>query len=125
VPEEERVTTEDARRVLPRSVALADATFNLSRSALAVIALTESPERLADALDDRIHQSYRFPLMPASRALFEELRQAGLPVCVAGSGPSLLAFEQDGKRVWELGPGWRVLRPEIEREGATVEDGRT
>jgi homoserine kinase len=122
VPESERVATEDARRVLPRTIALADAIFNLSRSALAVVALTERPERLAEALDDRVHQSYRFPLMPASRALFEELRQAGFPVCVAGSGPSLLAFEQDRKRVWELGPGWRVLRPEIERGAATVED---
>ena len=31
--------------------------------------------------------------MPGSAALFRDLSDAALPVCVAGSGPSLLAFE--------------------------------
>ena len=125
VPESERVATDDARRMLPRTVPIGDAVFNVGRAALAVLALTERPDLLAQALEDRLHQSYRFPLMPASRALFQELREGGFPVCVAGSGPSLLAFEQDGRRVWDLGPGWRVLRSRIAEEGARVRDGLT
>jgi homoserine kinase len=123
VPDDERVSTAEARRMIPRQVPIADAAFNLSRSALAVLALTGRPELLAEALQDRLHQGYRFPLMPASRALFEELRAAGHAVCVAGSGPSLLVFEDDDRPLPELGPGWQVLRPGIDREGAVIEVG--
>ena len=122
VAETERLATDDARRLLPTSVSLADASFNVARAGLAILALTRRPDLLGPGLDDRLHQRYRLPLIPASRALFEELRHAEIPVCVAGSGPSLLAFEQEGKQVWELGPGWRVLRPGIFRSGATVKE---
>ncbi|MGH2723938.1 MAG: homoserine kinase [Actinomycetota bacterium] len=120
VPEEERVATEDARRVLPRQVPLSDAAFNAGRAALAVLALTARPDLLAEALEDRLHQSRRLPLAPSSRALFEDLRQADIPVCVAGSGPSLLAFEVDASPLPALGPGWRVLRPGVSATGAHV-----
>ncbi len=120
VPEGERVPTEDARRVLPPEVPLGDAAFNVGRSALAVVALTERPELLGAALDDRLHQGRRLPLAPSARALFEDLREAGVPVCVAGAGPSLLAFESEGDALPELGPGWRVLRPGIEATGASL-----
>jgi homoserine kinase len=119
VPEEERVPTADARRVLPIEVPLSDAAHNVGRAALAVVALTDRPELLVEALEDRLHQARRLILAPASRALFQDLRDAGLAVCVAGAGPSLLAFETDATRVPELGPSWRVLRPRI-AEGAEV-----
>ena len=120
VPEHERLATSDARRVLPREVPLGDAVFNAGRAALAVIALTARPELLHSALEDRLHQPRRLPLVPASRALFEDLRQAGLPVCVAGAGPSLVAFESPDTSVPDLGPGWRVLRLQPASVGADV-----
>jgi homoserine kinase len=113
LPEEERVPTDDARRVLPREVPLTDAAYNIGRAALTVVALTARPDLLPEALEDRLHQARRLALAPASRALYQDLREAGLPACVAGSGPSLLAFETDAARVPELGPGWRILRPQI------------
>lgn len=119
VPEAERVPTADARRVLPLEVPLTDAAHNVGRAALAVVALTDRPELLVEALEDRLHQARRLLLAPASRALFQDLRDAGLAVCVAGAGPSLLAFETDTARVPDLGPGWRVLRPHI-AEGAEL-----
>jgi homoserine kinase len=122
IPEHERLPTADARRVLPREVPLADAAFNLGRAALAVLALTERPALLPEALEDRLHQQRRLPLVPGARALFEELRAAGLPVCVAGAGPALLAFESDGLIVPDLGPGWRVLRLQPAAAGADVRD---
>lgn len=125
IPEGERLATADARRALPREVSFADAAFNAGRAALAVVALTRRPEVLAAALEDRLHQPRRLPLIPASRAMFEELRHAGLAVCVAGAGPSLLAFETDGHQVPELGPGWRILRLEPAPAGADLsEEGR-
>jgi hypothetical protein len=41
-------------------------------------------------------------------------------VCVAGAGPSLLAFETTGREVPELGPGWRTLRLQPASAGADV-----
>jgi homoserine kinase len=120
VPENERVLTEDARRVLPRDVPLADAAFNLGRAALAVRALTERPDLLAAALEDRLHQSRRLALAPSARALFEDLRERGIPACVAGAGPSLLAFDSR-EPLPELGPGWRIVRPEVARVGAVLD----
>jgi len=119
LPEEERVFTSDARRVLPREVALSDAAHNIGRAALLVVALTARPELLPEALEDRLHQARRLALAPASRALYQDLREAGVPACVAGSGPTILAFETEDARLPELGPGWRLLRPHI-ASGASV-----
>jgi homoserine kinase len=120
VPEHDRLPTADARRALSREVPLADAAFNAGRTALAVVALTEQPDLLSEAMEDRIHQNRRLPLVPASRALFEDLREADVPVCVSGAGPSLLAFESDDRGVPELGPGWRTVRTAVTQAGATL-----
>jgi homoserine kinase len=123
VPKAERIPTDDARRVLPREVPLADATFNIGRVSLAVLALTRRPDLLGHALEDRLHQTRRLALAPSARALFEDLKEAGVPACVAGAGPSLLAFEVPGAELPQLGPGWIVLRPRAAAEGASVKDG--
>jgi homoserine kinase len=123
VPVHERLSTADARRMLPREVPLSDAAFNAGRAALAVLALTARPDLIGEALEDRLHQARRLPLVPSSRALFEDLREAGVPVCVAGAGPSLLAFDTDRAQAPDLGPGWRVIRTRVLTEGATVIEG--
>jgi homoserine kinase len=96
---------------------------NGARAALLVVALTQRPGLLADALEDRLHQPYRLPSMPGTKALFEELRAEGIPACLAGSGPSLLAFETAGHPVPDPGGGWLVLRPSITGRGATLAQG--
>jgi homoserine kinase len=120
IPETVRVSTDGARRALPAEVPFADAAFNVSRAALAVVALTSRPDLLWTALEDRLHQPHRLPLAPASQRLFEEIRRTGVPVCVCGSGPSLLAFEAEGQEVPDPAPGWRVLRPGLASTGAEV-----
>jgi homoserine kinase len=120
VPEGERIATDDARRVIPREVPLADAVHNIGRAALALAAFTARPHLLRVALDDRLHQRRRLALAPSAQALFEDLREAGVPVCVAGAGPSLLAFETGDVAVPALGPGWRVLRPSVAAAGASI-----
>lgn len=123
VPGQERLSTEQARRALPASVPLSAAVFNASRAALAVLALTARPDLLAEALEDRLHQPHRLPLIPRARGLFERLRAEGIAVCVAGSGPSLLAFEEPGRALPDPGPGWRLLRAPVAPVGATLEEG--
>jgi homoserine kinase len=121
IPNDERLPTSDARRVLPRQVALTDAVFNASRAALAIVALTQRPELLAVALEERIHQQRRLDLAPGSRALFQDLVDAGVPACVSGAGPAILAFEEAGGKLPQLGPSWRVERVGVSTEGARLQ----
>jgi homoserine kinase len=116
-----RLGTEVARAAIPAEVSTRDAVFNLRRAALAVVALTERPEFLGLALEDRLHQPHRLRLMPTIRAMFDGLVEAGFPACVSGAGPSLLAFETEGRRVSDPGSDWRVLRPGVRTAGAEVE----
>jgi homoserine kinase len=121
VPESERLPTADARRVLSPQVPRNDASFNAARAALAVVALTRRPDLLGEALEDRLHQQRRLALVPAARAMFEELRARGIPACVAGAGPSLLAFESEKASVHELGLGWRVVRTRLAPGASVIE----
>ncbi len=122
VPDEEETETATARAALPRAVPLADAVFNLSRSALAVTALTVRPDLLGEALRDRLHQRHRLAMAPGAEALFGRLIADGFAVCVAGSGPSLLAFESEDRSVPDPGPGWRVFRPSVSSDGAVLSE---
>lgn len=90
------VSTADARRVLPGKVSIADAVHNAARTALLVTAmLTNHPEYLSVATQDRLHQPYRQSLFPAMKVIFTAARAAGaLGVFLSGSGPTILAFTQ-------------------------------
>ena len=94
--------------------------FNAAHAALAVEALTQDPSLLGVALQDRLHQDARLALVPAVREVFDELRAGDIPVCVSGAGPSLLAFETDGRPVPDPGDGWTVLRPGVRASGYEV-----
>lgn len=120
VPQGVRLPTSDARRALPTTVPLADAVFNAGHAALMVEALTSDPSLLWVAMRDRLHQDARLALVPGVRAVFERLREASVPVCVSGSGPTLLAFERDGRPVPEPGEGWRVLHVPVRGTGVEI-----
>lgn len=88
--------TEKARSVLPATVSFSDATFNVSRTALLVAALSQGryPE-LSYALADRLHQPYRETLIPGMQTVFTAARQAGaLGTAISGAGPCLIAFAE-------------------------------
>ena len=114
----ERVSTEEARRVLPAEVAFGTAAATAARTALAVVALTERPDLLPAALVDELHEPYRLPLAPKAAALHALLRSLGYAVCLAGSGPSLLLFEPPDRPIPDPGAGWEVLRLAITPQGA-------
>ncbi len=90
------LSTELARTLLPDSVPHADAAADAGRTALLVVALGGAPEHLLAATRDYLHQSYRRPAMPESRALVDALRPAGAPAVVSGAGPTVLTFVADG-----------------------------
>ncbi|GAB2973495.1 homoserine kinase [Frigoribacterium salinisoli] len=125
---ESTLSTKLARSLQPASVPHEDATFNVSRSALLVAALVQSPELLHAATEDRLHQSYRASAMPETDALIRVLRDAGLAAVVSGAGPSLLVLGSDpGQRLFAADlvrehalSTWRPLMTAVDLRGATV-----
>jgi homoserine kinase len=99
---EQHVLTNDARGLLPSSVSLSDAQFNVARAGLLVAALAGGELGvLAEATRDRLHQPYRLALVPAGSTLLDAAMQAGaLGAYVSGAGPSILALSDsdDGAR---------------------------
>ena len=86
------VNTKKARAALPESISHVDASFNIGRSALLVAALTEEPEYLFEATEDRVHQEARKSVMSKSFKLMNALRDAGFAAVISGSGPSVLVL---------------------------------
>ena len=91
-----RISTADARSVLPLQLPVADAVHNMSRVALLVAGMaTNHPEYLDIATQDRLHQPYRQPLFPAMKLLMKAARDAGaLGAFLSGSGSTVLALTQ-------------------------------
>ena len=117
VPGHVRLPTDQARSALPDEVPRADAVFNVAHAALAVDALTRDPSLLREAIRDRLHQDARMQLVPTVRAAFDAVDAAGVPVCVSGAGPTLLAFPGASQQVPDLDGGWRVLTPSVRAAG--------
>jgi homoserine kinase len=90
------LATKKARTMLPDSIPFADAQRNTVNAALMTQALTIRPDLLFAATEDFLHQSYRQEAMPASFALMQKLRQAGLAAFVSGAGPTVLALHTEG-----------------------------
>jgi homoserine kinase len=92
------LNTKEMRKVLPQKVALPEAVFNLSRSALLVNALQNSDwDVLAEAMEDRLHQPYRAPFIPGIEDMFSQIKKTGLAgVALSGSGPSVVSLTKVG-----------------------------
>lgn len=90
--------TRVARAVLPRQVSMADAVYNMGRAALVVQALQRGDLDMLDAaMDDRLHQPYRFKMIAGAEQAVQAGREAGAAaVALSGAGPSLIAFPRAG-----------------------------
>jgi homoserine kinase len=95
VPQTSTMSTALARSLQPESVPHQDAIFNVSRSALLIAALIQSPELLFAATEDKLHQNYRASAMPETSALITVLREHGFAAVVSGAGPSVLVLCSD------------------------------
>ncbi len=127
------LATAVARSVLPETLSRADATFNLGRMGLLLAGLADPAQLVAEATDDRIHQSARSALFPEAPALLAALLEAGASAsCWSGAGPSLLGIatkhaaetvrtRAEGALAAAGVPG-RVLVLRADRQGLTYGD---
>lgn len=91
-----RVETGYARSVLPASIPMKDAVFNLQRALLLARALeTGRYDQIREAMRDRWHQPVRARLVPALSDALALEHPGLLGVCLAGSGPSVMALVTD------------------------------
>ena len=122
------MSTALARSLQPASVPHEDAIFNVSRSALLIAALIQSPELLLVATADKLHQGYRAAAMPETDALLQVLRRNGLPAVVSGAGPSILVLGSDPAQrlvaqalvASTMATTWETLMLAVDFKGATV-----
>jgi homoserine kinase len=120
------VRTAVARGLLPEAVSHDDAAANAGRAALLVAALGQRPELLLDATEDRLHQHYREPAMPATLALVRSLRADGHAAFVSGAGPTVLVLTDRSSQptVARRAPeGWAVHLLAVGTPGASVDVG--
>jgi homoserine kinase len=98
IPDRE-LSTEKSRAALPAFVPRRDAVFNVGRVALLVASLaTGHLDALGTAMEDRLHQPYRAPLMPGFEAAVEAARASGaVGACLSGAGTTVLAFAAAGE----------------------------
>jgi homoserine kinase len=123
------MSTSLARSMQPMQVPREDAVFNVSRSALLIAALIQSPELLLAATEDKLHQDYRAGAMPATIGLVRDLRERGFAAVVSGAGPSVLVLaDGPGRRleaaeiVAESNTPWEALMLAVDFKGGTVRD---
>lgn len=129
IPHESTMSTQLARSLQPETVPHQDAIFNLSRAALLIAALLDSPELLFEATEDKLHQNYRASAMQDTDALIKALRKKGLPAVVSGAGPSVLVLCSDPAQrlqaqeiVEATQKGqWDCRMLTVDERGATVE----
>jgi len=86
-----KISTEQARKILPKSIDIKDAIYNIQRSNLLVSSLINKRfELLKEAVQDKLHQPYRKSLIP----FYEDIE--------------LLAYENGAKAVFISGSGSTV-----------------
>ena len=88
------VLTEEARRILPKTVSLEDSIFNMRKTSVLTYALLqEDPDALRAGLQDRLHQPYRRKLIHEYDELERLVMDSGaLGMIISGSGSSMAVF---------------------------------
>ena len=89
--------TKLARSLLPGSVSMADAVWNLSRTGLLVTSLlNEDYSLLKVAMEDHLHEQYRAKAIPGMDAALAAAKEAGaLGAVLSGAGPTMISFVPD------------------------------
>ena len=130
-----RLSTSEARRVMPKTVPMSDAITNLGALTLLLQGLrTGNGELIADGMNDRLHEPYRWRLIKGGLEVRQAAINSGAWGCViSGAGPSVLALcdEKDGNRIseamiktWEtMGVESRAPMLNIQTEGSQWRPG--
>ncbi|OFI07659.1 homoserine kinase [Clostridium acetireducens DSM 10703] len=126
-----KVSTEDARKVLPSSYSKEDCIFNISRASMLIAAMNNGEiEKLRICTEDKIHQPYRKHLIKNIDNIFNKCKELGsLCEFISGSGSTLAAIvKKDNKKfinnlnnyLATLDGNWKVHLLEADYSGAKI-----
>ncbi|MQG19149.1 MAG: homoserine kinase [SAR202 cluster bacterium] len=90
----ERISTDEARSVLPDSLGYSDVIYNLGRVALLINAFNSGNlNDLKIATEDKLHQKYRQTIFPSMRLIIDSAINAGAyGAFLSGSGSTIFAL---------------------------------
>ncbi len=127
-------STRASRANLPPEIPRKDAVFTLGRLALLTHALASGDlNLLARAMQDKIHQPFRLPVIPgAQEALTAAQSEGAAAVALSGAGPSLLIFMKEENQFEKVsavvsqafsqaGLKSRIFKPKISLKGASLQ----
>ncbi|MDK2822530.1 MAG: homoserine kinase [Clostridia bacterium] len=127
------LSTQKAREILPTSIPLKDAVFNIGRMAFFVHAINSGDlELLKLAIDDKLHQPYRKQLIPGLSDVFKKAKELNiLGIAISGAGPSIIVFHKKEETdnlpqlldvIGQYGINSRLINLEPVEEGAKILD---
>tara|TARA_Y100001970_G_scaffold275647_1_gene377186 strand:- start:100 stop:1035 length:936 start_codon:yes stop_codon:yes gene_type:complete len=107
-----RLSTSEARRVMPKNIPISDAVSNMGALTLLLNGLkTGNQDLISEGMFDKLHEPYRWRLIKGGTEVKEAALKAGALGCaISGAGPSILALCKDEKakdisqtmvRAWE------------------------
>lgn len=113
-----KLSTERARRVLPKTVSMNDAVSSLSNTAVLLKCLEIGESQiLSEVANDRLHQPYRKDLIPGWDSAAQAAEKcSSLAFFISGAGPTLLCISENENFSEEIKPllkekglgGWAV-----------------
>lgn len=129
-----RLSTKEAREVLPKEISIKDGIYNVSRAALMVAALSNGNlHLLKHACKDSFHENYRSKLIKGFDEVKKEAYSLGaLATFLSGAGPTIMALTRkddenllkglkDFLKINSL--NWDVFELSIDNVGAEVIEG--
>lgn len=126
-----KVSTNEARKVLPDTYSRKDCVFNLSRAALLVSYLNNgNVDELRNCFQDKIHQPYRKKIIKNVDEIFDFCKNNGsLGEFISGSGSTLIAVIKDNydeflqnivKCFLDIKGDWKINIAEPDYEGVKI-----
>lgn len=116
-----KLSTEEARKVLPETYSRCDVVHNLSRMAFLSDALKNGNfETLKLILDDKIHEPYRTKLIPNAIDLKEEINKEDAILIISGSGSTMLSISLNDVRA--TSEYFKKIKVKIDNTGSKIYD---
>ncbi|MBN4062714.1 homoserine kinase [Alkaliphilus sp. AH-315-G20] len=117
------ISTIEARRILPETVSLKDAVFNVSRASMLIASLMLGKQQfLTLALEDKLHQQYRSQLIDGYDELMEYFKKNHfIGNFISGAGPTVIGIIEKDKFASNLVfRDWTIKKMKIDFEGAKI-----
>ena len=120
-----KLSTNEARGVLPKTLGYEDIVYSMSRAINIPKALEEGNlEMLYYLLRDKLHQPYRFDLIKGSKKYLNFSKKNKLPFCISGSGSTMLFISNESivEKLEKINDNYTVIELKVDNGGAKVEE---